>query len=176
MANNADGLNWKYGIEEGDPALVTEYRSNGPKRYVEVLLDAAFTPAVADNSVIIDQSYAIPKGAMIEHVEIQTTTDFTGSGTLNVGITDQDGGTTIQDVDALVVAATIAEINTGGKDIAGWVGTRVNSAGTGTALEESVYLTWEVDTAALVAGKATIRVFYAIPKVETDTLVWNKTA
>ena len=174
---NKDGLRVKFGTEEAEQALVTEITNGDYKRVIEIVIDPDRLPAVADNSVLVDDSYVIPKGAQFTSVEILTSDAFdSGSGTLNIGITDADGGTTIQDVDAFVVAATVAELNIGGTNLTGWVGDLVNdgtTAGT-TPLSEAGLLTWEVDTAAIVGGYATIRIAFSIPKEFDDTLVWSK--
>lgn len=166
---NEDGLQVKYGLDEVVPSLVTEYTTDGPKRLVEILIDADNAPAVADGSVVISYGYVIPAGAVIGDVTITPTGTFTGTSTLNIGVTDLDGGTDLTDVDALVAAATVAELNAGGTNTAGWIGTLP-----GTVLTEAVHLTWEVDTAAIADGKASIRFEWEIPKQIDDTLVWNK--
>jgi hypothetical protein len=174
---NADGLRVKFGVEEAEKALVTEITSGDYKRTIEILVDPARLPAVADNSVLIDDSYVIPAGAQFTSVEILTSDAFTaGTGILNVGITDADGGSALTDVDAFVVGATVAELNIGGVNLSGWIGDLVNdgtTAGT-TPLSKAGLLTWEVDTAAIVGGYATIRIQFSLPKAHGDTLVWTK--
>lgn len=175
---NADGLRVRFGLDEAVPAKVTEYRTHGPKRFVEILIDPSLLPTVAQNSVIIDDSYTLPIGAQIEDVQILASDDFTaGTGTLNIGIINRYPATPdITDVDALVVAATVAELNTGGTNTSGWIGVRAkNGGGAGLRLEAMAWLTWEVDTAAIVGGFATVRVYFSVPKEEGDTLVWDKT-
>lgn len=169
---NEDGLRVKFGPSETEKARVTEVANGADKRVIEIAVDAEHLPAVADNSVIIDDSYVIPKGVVFESVTITVNKAFTaGAGTLNVGITDHDGeDDDVTDVDFFVAAATVAELNAGGKDDSGWVG----SGPFGTPLAEAAYLTWEVDTAAIVGGSATIRIEMSIPKTNVDTLVPNK--
>lgn len=168
---NDDGLTIKSGVTEAVNSKVGEFNNYGGKHVLELDLRFENLPAVADNSVTVSDSFRIPAGAFIEAVEIVSVIDFVGSGaTLNVGITDADGGTTIQDVDALVVEATIGELNVANTDLSinasGWVGTRVR----GVPLEEAVLLTWEVNTAAITAGKGYIRVTYSVPNPAADTL------
>lgn len=174
---NDDGLRVKFGIEEAEKALVTEITNGDYKRVIEIVVDPDRLPGTADNSVLIDDSYVIPAGAQFTSVEILTSDAFTaGTGTLNIGIVDADGGTNILDVDAFVVAATVAELNIGGVNLSGWVGDLVNDGTTaGTVpLTEAGLLTWEVDTAAIVGGYATIRIAFSLPKESGDTLVWTK--
>ncbi len=165
---NDDGLTIRIGVAEAEKGLIGEYRNDGPEHVVEVYLDWNELPAVASNSVNISTLNKLPANIQIEAVEIVTYTDFDSAGdamTLNVGIADADGGSTVTDVDALVVAATQAELNTGGTNVTGWVGAAV-----GTVIAESTYLTWEVDAAAATAGSGVLRVFYSVPKKTTDTL------
>jgi hypothetical protein len=163
---NDDGLTIKSGVEEAANTKVAEYNNYGGKHIIEIALKAADLPAVASNSVNISDSFKLPAGAQVDAVEIVTWTDFVGSGaTLNIGVTDADGGTTIQDVDGLVTEATIAELNAGGTNVAGWVGDDV-----GTVYAEAVLLTWEVNTAAITAGNGVARIYYSVPNVATDTL------
>jgi hypothetical protein len=172
---NEDGLTIKFGIEEVEKARVTEVSTaGGMERIVEIVVTSDELPTVAENSVVIDDSYVIPAGAVFTGVRMAKSVTFVGSGaTLNIGITDAfDGGSTLTDVDALVVEATIAELNAGGKDVAGWIGTKVTDA---APLTEAVRLTWEVNTAAITDGKATFYVHYQVPKdPDTDSLVWTK--
>lgn len=168
---NKDGLRVKFGTEEAEAARVTEVTGGSDTRVIEIVVDSNSLPAVADNSVIIDDSYVVPKGVVFQSVTITSSDAFTaGTGVLNVGLVDADGGTDILDVDALVAAATVAELNAGGTNDSGWVGSGLF----GLPLAEPAYLTWEVDTAAIVGGSATIRIEFSIPKTETDTLVWTK--
>lgn len=165
---NDDGLTIKSGVTEADNAKVAEVNYYGGEHVVEIDFRYENLPAVASNSVNISDSFRIPAGVQINKVEIITYTDFDSSGdsmTLNVGVTDADGGTTIQDVDGLVVAATQTEINAGGTNVAGWIGDDV-----GTVYSEDVLLTWEVDSQAATAGKGVIRIFYTVPQAAADTL------
>ncbi len=170
---NKDKLRFKFGVEEAEDALVAETRSDGQSRVVEVKLNWGDLPLVADNSVVVDYSYVFPVGAVFDSVEFIPYVDMDSAGdalTLNVGLTDADGGSTITDVDALVVDATQTELNAGGINVAGWVGTRV----AGAPLEEKALLTWEVNTAAATAGSGLLRVQFSMPHPASDTLVWVK--
>lgn len=166
---NDDGLVVKFGATEAEDRNVGAYNVEGERNILEVILDFNEMPAVADGSVILNDHFQIPTGAHIEAVEIVDYVDFVGAtATVNVGTIDTDR-TSNADVDGLVAAATIAELNAGGENTAGWVGAQV-----GTTLTANKLLTWEVDTAALTAGLATVRIKWSVPPVVGDTLVWTK--
>lgn len=153
---NSDGLTLYYGVDKARVEPVGEYRFNGPVRCTEIKFTHADLPAVASNSVIISDKYALPLGAKIERVEISSWEDFVGSGaTLNVGYIDLDGASNI-DVDAFVVEATITELNAGGTNVAGWVGVTVDAV----PLVTAKYITWEVNTAAITDGSGVVRIYW----------------
>lgn len=157
MAINNDGLEQLYGTARADRALIGEYRNDGPSHITEITFTFSDLPAVASNSVLIADDYTLPAGAFIEHVEIWCPVDVTSGGTLNVGMIDTDR-TSNADVDAFVVAATAAELTTGGLDVSGWVGALVNDV-----LPRDVLLTWEQDTAAATTGEGVIRIKWYMP-------------
>lgn len=156
-----DGLERKFGTERTAINPLGEYKFLGPQRIIAIDFSYTDLPAVASNSVIINDNLSLPKGAVVEKVEIFCPVDFDSSGdsmTLNVGWVDTDR-TNGLDVDALVVAATQAELITGGENVAGWVGAEVGGVPTTTVK----ILTWEVDSQAATAGKGSIRIFYSVP-------------
>lgn len=157
---NGDGLEVKFGTEQGERALIGTYRTAGASQLLEIAFTYADLPAVASNSVIIADDYTLPSGAFIESVEIWCPVDMDSAGdamTLNVGMIDTDRSSNA-DVDAFVVAATQTELITGGSNVAGWVGALVNDV-----LPRDVLLTWEVDVAAATAGEGVIRIKYYMP-------------
>lgn len=170
---NKDGLRITFGTEEAVKGKVSESTSDGQSRVTEIRYDHSWLPTIAQNSVVIDYNYVLPAGAVIDAVEIIPYEDSDSADNnelLNVGIVDADGGTDILDVDALIAAANQSEINAGGTNVSGWVGTRV----AGAPLQEAAYLTWEVDTSQPTAGAGLIRVSWSMPFPTTDTLVWSK--
>lgn len=162
---NADGLVERYGTDQAKPAIAGEHTGDGELRVIELHLSARNAPAVASNSVVVSYHAIVPKGAFVKSVEIDGIVDFTGSGTLNVGWVDADDFSSNADVNAFIEAATVAEINAGGSNVAGWVGTAVDEV-----MTVNRAITWEVDTAALADGAAVIRIKYLMPPKATDTL------
>ena len=169
---NDDDLVVKFGTVEAEKRNVGAYNVDGNVHWVEVIVDFSELPAVASNSVILNDHFQLPAGAFIENVTIVTTTDFDAAGmdapTFSLGTIDTDR-TSNPDVDALVAAATETELNQGGANVAGWVGAAV-----GALLTSNKLLTWEVDTAAFTAGLAVVRINWHVPPVTGDTLVWSK--
>jgi hypothetical protein len=170
---NSDGLTVRLGDTEAVMAEASEVSTaGGQQRIIEInCLYGDNFPLDSEGSHTVNpaNNVKIPSGAVIEWVEIIPYVDVDSSGDgliLDVGITDADGGSTLTDVDALVDAATQAEINAGGRNIAGWVGGSV----AGTALSESAYITWETTVADATAGHFAIRVAYVMPGPSSDTL------
>lgn len=161
---NEDGLRLEFGPEKTLPHQMGEYRTEGPKRVLEILFDfdsdGTNVPTDADGSVVISDKNMLPIGALVEAVEIHTAVDFDSAGdalVLDVGLIDADG-TSNADVDALVDAATQTELNTGGTNVAGWVGVAVGAV----ALTAAKKITWEVTGADATAGKAVFRIYYSV--------------
>lgn len=153
---NNDGLTLYYGTDKAAVEPVGEFRFNGPVRCTEIRFASTNLPVVADNQKIISDKYSFPKGANIERVEITSWKTFVGSSsTLNVGTIDLDE-TSNAVTNSLVDAATIAELNAGGTNVAGWVGSYVDNV----PLTTAKYLTWEVDTAAITDGEGIVRVYW----------------
>lgn len=173
---NDDGLEIKTGRDEAALGNVAGYRTNGRLRVVEIVVDADVLPTVAEGSTVITRKVVLPSGARIEKVEKSAESEtFVGSGaTLSIGLVDADDGTSNTDKDAIVDAATVAELNGDtavalSADDSGWGG-----AVLGTVLSASKYLIWEVDTAEFSAGRCTFEIHFSIPKDASDTLVYTK--
>ncbi len=156
-----DNMVRKFGLAKTELASLGHYRHDGPRNCIEIVLDWAQMPAVASNSVVIDDTLRLPTGSIIENIEIINKTPFTSSGssmTLNIGWVDTDG-TSNADVDAFVVAATQTELNDGGTNIAGWIGAEL----LGTPTTTAKLFTWEVDSQAATAGAGVVRIYYSRP-------------
>lgn len=165
--SNSDGLYVRFGTERAEDAKVAEYTTDGPKRFTELHVPSGDYPLIADGPTIQSQEVRLPAGAWIEAVEILATTDVvSATGTVNVGIVDAVDGTSNADPDFFVVAATATEINTGGTNIAGWVG-----AGVDTELARNSFITLEVDTDEVDSGEFTVRIYWSVPVEGADTLI-----
>lgn len=155
---NNDGLELRFGLDKTNVDPLGSYTYDGPFRCASIKFAYTQLPTVAQNSVVINDTLTLPKGAVIEKVEVANHIDFTSTGTVNVGLVDTDRVSNAS-ANALVDAITAAELNTGGTNIAGWVGAGVNAA----PLTSPKLVTWEQDTAAASTGAGEIRIYYSMP-------------
>lgn len=176
---NSDGLPVLFGVEEAAERNIGEFGNIDGLRWVEIKLKFDDLPAVADGSVVLERTYKIPEGAVINSVEIgRPTTDWVGAGaTLNIGSIDDDE-TSNADVDYFVQEATIDELNLGGKTRDGLADPGWGGGGhfsdPAVPFATAKKLTVEVNTAAITAGEATLYIFWSIPNIDADTLVYTK--
>jgi len=160
MSWTNDGLKKKFGTEKTTVQPLGEFKSPGSRRWLEIKFAFGDLPTSAAGTTVISGLNALPVGCSVEAVEIYTSVDTASSGgtaTFSVGTIDQDY-TSNGVSNSLVDAATITEMNTGGTNIAGWVGTLIN----GTALTTAKLLTWTVGTQNFTAGKGVVRIYYSV--------------
>ena len=168
---NKDGLPVKFGLDEAKLGVVAGYKTDGPKRFVEVVIDNATSLPAFGNTVILDDNCSLPKGALIEEVtvgDVSTAFVSSGGGTISIGTIDKDRSSNGSST-ALLSAATAAEMTTGN-------GAAGDGGQVGTILANAKLLTVTVGTADFSTGRGTVRIFYSIPKKgeDTDTLVYSK--
>jgi len=157
MPINADGLNVNYGPDEAGPARVTEYKTDGPRRFVEIIVDADFLPA--SGTMFFDE-YMFYSNGNIESIEVGPESETFADGTsINVSLVDKDGSSNA----VSLTTFTLAHLN---------AQEQVTLDVQLTAMKRVLLTT----VGTFTAGKATIRIFYSVPKEEADTLVWNKSA
>lgn len=169
--NNSDGLFIRYGSDEAKPSRFGEYNFGTPHAVLEIDLFWSDLPAFgATDPVILARNVRIPfEKIYIEKVEIVTQVDWdsaTDNFTLDIGLYDTDG-TTVYDANGLVDAITQAELNTGGTNVAGWVGSAVDTVISNTT---PLLLQINVDTAQPTAGHSLIRIYYTVVNHTADTL------
>lgn len=159
---NADGLRVKFGIDEATPARVTEYTTDADQRYVEIVVDSGYLPA--GGSIFFDE-YSLPKGAQISGWGLTSpSTDYAGGTSIAITAVDKDGTSNVVTISGAITTATlngagsVTQLDAGAAELANSKYLRLTTVGTYTA------------------GKSTLKVFFLVPKVETDTLVWNKSA
>lgn len=154
---NADGLIVYFNTREGTAGQGGEYKTYGPWREQEVLIDMS---TLTTSAQFLDQHFELPKGAYIESVQLETLVAATssGSGTFSLGLKQSDQSTNISDT-ALINAATTASITTVGTQITYVAGTTGAGANIGTALGFNGLFTAKV-SAVYQAGRIAVRVRY----------------
>lgn len=90
---NPDGLFLKYGPTKTVPNTGGDYLSYGETREIEVNLDLTKNPA---GSVINDVTF-VPKGVIIEQVELVADVEALGGTSFSVGLIGQDRSTVPSD-------------------------------------------------------------------------------
>lgn len=157
---NDDGLRVKFGTEEATPARVTEITNGDNLRTVEVVLDADFLPA---GGTIFFDEYVFPEGGQIEAWEtVAPSEDFAGGTSIAADLVDRDGTSNSVTVTG---AVAIADLNAAGER------TTLDT----TILTDQKYLRLTT-VGTFTTGKSVFRIDISIPKDETDTLVWDKSA
>lgn len=174
-AINADGLFVRYGLEEAAVNVGGTYNTLGPLQISEVTIKAADI-ASATSTRVGDaegvQGVQLPKGAIIERLEITTETAFTSSGTVGSGTivlgfvgddfsteVDYDGLTTSSFTVTLAGAATLGSYTVVTRATTGAGVLLTGHAG----LASSGYITVANSTHSsnpLAAGVIKVRVFW----------------
>lgn len=164
--NNLDGLPIKYGALEATAGTAGEYVTNGPRRYVEVIL--ADLTTLTTTAAVVDYNVWIPKNARIEQVDVVTVTAATsgGSATLTIGLMKKDalsqaGYATLYSATGLISALAITAFDAAGETNVITVGSTGAGASIGTTLTEKVLISAKYTTAVFTAGKLAIRVYYS---------------
>ena len=83
---NEDGLLIRFGEELGE--IVTDGTTTSDELTLEIEIDSQKVPTLAD--INADRAH-LPANALITHAFLVTTTPFTGTGTLTVGLGDASG-------------------------------------------------------------------------------------
>lgn len=166
---NNDGLPIDFGLDEARHGLVAGYKTDGDKRYVEVLVEVG--NLVQNATTTVSDKVTLPKGAIIDSVEIAPNSGtFASTGTLDIGLAF--AGSTTDDPDGLADGLVVGDLNSG-SFTTGVVGAYVQ----GAALAERAYITFTRDNNTITGpAVAAFRIFYVIPKKgdQTDTLVYVK--
>lgn len=161
---NSDGLLVKFGAEEGVPGIAGEYRTHGPTRQVEVVLNVLGLSAT-DGSTILDDNVFFGIGWRIEKVDVISQTVCTGTNAvLNIGLIKVDRATEL-DYNGIVAAIPVTSLATAGQTTSLTAGATYAGALLGTNLAFVGYLTADYDTAAFTAGRVVVRISYSVPIV-----------
>lgn len=156
---NSDGLIVYFGPSEGTSGDGGEYKTYGPLRTQEFLIDMA---TLTTSAQYIDQHWEVPKGAFIESVELETLVAATssGSGTFSVGLKQSDQVTNISDT-ALVAALATSAITAVGTKITLFAGVTGKGVNVGTGALTANGLVTSLVSAVYQAGRLAIRINYS---------------
>jgi len=154
---NADGLIVYFGTKEGQAGNGGEYKSLGPNRQLEFLLDLA---NLTSSAQYLDQHFELPKGAYIESVEVEVlvVAASSGSGTVSIGLKQSDQSTNISDT-ALVNALDLHATAVGTRFFL-TAGSTGAGGSIGTALAANGLITAKEGTAVYQTGRIAVRVNY----------------
>jgi len=154
---NSDGLIIYLGTKEGTSGVGGEYRTTGPNRQIETLIDLS---TLTSSAAYYDQHFELPKSAFVESVEIEVlvVAASSGSGTVSIGLKQSDQSTNISDT-ALVSALDLHATAVGTKFTITAGSTGAGSS-IGTALSVNGLLTAKYGSAVYQTGRIAVRVNY----------------
>lgn len=163
---NKDGLNVFFNASIGERTKWGEENIEGTNtRKTSGTIDLASLPTLAStNKQIIADGVFLPKGALIEKIEIITLTETAGTNAnLDIGLVKEDR-TTEYDFNGLLTAGD--DFNGGtdlGKLYTYVVGTTDAGAVVGTVLTERCLITANPETADFTAGTIEVRIYWSRP-------------
>lgn len=160
---NKDGLNVLFNKSKGETSRGGEVIVDGSMvRCTEVGID--LTDLTTTDETIVNDGVFLPKGALIEKLEIIATKETAGTNAnLNIGLVKEDRSTEY-DFDGLLAAGD--DFNGGtdlGKVYSYVVGTTDAGSKLGTILTEKCLITAGADTAVWTAGIITVRIYWTRP-------------
>jgi len=157
---NKDGLLQKYGTDRATTNYAGEYRFDGPRHLIEVVIPDMTKLTATDGAVLLSDQVFVPKSCRIEQVDVVTETAATGSGAvMNVGLIKTDLATEI-DYNGLVAALPQTSMTPAGKTTQLRYGDTYAGALIGTTTAYVGMLVGDYDTAAFTAGKVIVRIYY----------------
>jgi hypothetical protein len=162
---NSDGLKIDLGITEARDQDATyapagEYRSTGPNRVQEQVVDLTKLNAFGTVTILNDRTY-FGAGWVPEEIEVETIVAATGAtATLSIGLVKNLDRTTAISATAFVNAITVASIAAVGTKLRISAGSTGAGANIGVATTFDALWTATVGTANFTAGKVKIRVYY----------------
>ena len=150
---NEDGLLVRFNKERSTP--VTDGTDNGQgERVFEIQIDSQDLPALTD---INDDRPHLPANALITDALLITTTGFTGTGTLSIGL--GDSSQTAIDADGIDAAIDVDVALAAAGDVVACDGALADKTATVGAADAWVYATV---SGTVSAGVATLKVKYVV--------------
>lgn len=157
---NNDGLIRKFGTEQATSRVVGEYSADGPYHTAEITVDLT---TLTETETILDYNFALPKGALIQELQVVATTSAATGTAIDVGLIKLVDKSTEYDYNGLLAAYPTASMAVGVFNrLSSGVGT-YEGAVLGVALTESALISASRTTAtAFTAGKVKIRINYFV--------------
>jgi hypothetical protein len=161
---DSTGVKRKYGTEKTSPTRAGEYVTVGALREVEARIELA---DLTEAEVVVSDVQVIPRGALIEEVELVTIVAAATGVAIDVGLIRLDQTTEI-DYNGLIAAEVTADMSVAGEKHVyrqeATVGAGAGGALIGTTLANPGFITASRTTAtAFTAGEVYIRVRYTVP-------------
>lgn len=168
---NGDGLYIKYGTEESQVNGVANVGNAGEllvagggdgRHCVEVVLNPL--ASLTTTGQIVSDTVTIPSGARLENIIViaETAATSSGSGTLDLGLIDQDRASAYDD-DGLIAAMALTAIDAAGETTTVVPGGTAAGALLGTTLTNTGLIVASYNTGAYQTGKLRIRIHYYYP-------------
>lgn len=159
---NSDNLYIKFGPDASGPTPGGEYRMPGDLREIETKID--LTTLTSTSAIVADQIY-IPKGVIVEEVQIEVQTAATsgGSPTLDIGYIQSSDRSTVISNTAFINAEVLSGVlDTLGKKITYTVGTaKVGGVvGTTTSATQVGMISARANVTTFTAGVVIFRLRY----------------
>ena len=158
--NNSDGLKQKFGLETQEEAQVGAVCAYGAISQAVAVLEVAQMD-LTGGLIGGEANTSIPAGSYIIRATLIVTETFSGaSGTLDLGLANADGTYTNLDEDGIDSAIAVAALLQG--SVIACDGALVG-AGTDRDTLALSYLSYDLDTTDMTAGKALLIVEYVTP-------------
>lgn len=159
---NADGLRFRYGLDTQRAAMVGTPCTYGDIKQARAVIEFGRDNSLSGGLIGGEPNNMIPAGSYILRATLIVTEAFTsgGAATLDLGLANADGTYTNLDEDGIDVALAMGTLLQG--SVIACDGALVG-AGTDRDILANAYLSYDLDTAVLTAGKAHLIVEYVSP-------------
>lgn len=155
---NNDGLTLKFGTENAKLSRIGEYHFDGNVHMAEIALQLI---DLTQTETILDYNFILPVGALIQEVEVISTTAAATGTAVDLGLIKASDKTTEYDFNGILAAYPTASMDTGDLNrLSEGVGTYCGAV-LGVPLTEACYISASMtDATAFTAGKVLIRLSY----------------
>lgn len=162
---NADGLLIRYGAEKIIPTLGGEFQGAGPRRTIELEVDAT---KLTTTSVILAEGVDVPRNFTIEEVELVAEVAVNNITSVSFGLIRYDRATFVGATEiSLASAVLLATLTPAGKKQVLTVGSTGAGDQIGKVLPQPGLITGKVVGTLATTGKIIIRVSGYVANQET---------